>query len=152
DDLLELREFGEQRGSAFAKDLVKLVGIALAGALHVFDGDLQRKERILELVGKAARQLAPGGDALGLNEALALGDQLAGHAVEGAGKLADFVVGRNVNSGGPIAGGDAAGAFGEAMHGTGDAGGEPPTEGDADQNSGGRDRNSVPEKRGFQFG
>src|SRR5438445_9956378 len=41
--------------------------------------------------GEAPRQLAPRRHALGLHQTVALLEDLLGHAVEGAGQLADFV-------------------------------------------------------------
>src|ERR1039458_5000551 len=83
-------QFGEQRGGALAEDFVELAGMRGARALQVLDGDLQREQGILQLVREAAGELAPGGHALGLHQAVALLQQLAGHLVESGGQRADL--------------------------------------------------------------
>src|SRR6202049_2362866 len=74
DDSLQIRYFGQQRRGAFREHLVELVRWKLARALHVLDGDLEREERIFQLMGQTPGQLAPSGDAFGLNGAVALLD------------------------------------------------------------------------------
>ena len=66
DDLFQIRQLREQRGRAFLKHLVELFRILLARALHVLHRDLQREQRILQLVRQSPRQFAPGRHALGL--------------------------------------------------------------------------------------
>ncbi len=106
DDGFELRQFREQRRGALSKNLVELRRIALARALQIFDGDLQREKRILQFMRQTAGQFTPGGDAFGLNRALALCDQLLGHLVEGAREVADFIAGGRFHAHGPISAGD----------------------------------------------
>ena len=101
-----LRQFGEQRGGAFAEDLVELFRVPVPRALHVLHGDLQREKRILQFVRQAAGQFAPCGHALGLHQPLALLHQLVRHAIEGPGQLADLVGGCGIDGRSPIAGGD----------------------------------------------
>ena len=64
------------------------------------------KQRILQLVRQPARQFAPGRDALGLNGAVALLDQLLGHLVEGAGQIADLIAECTSHPRAPISAGD----------------------------------------------
>src|SRR5262249_15391675 len=56
DDGLQIGNLGEQRGCTLAKYLVELLGSVGAGAQQILDGDLQRKQRVLELVSQAAGQ------------------------------------------------------------------------------------------------
>src|SRR5262249_17954627 len=103
DDGLEVGDLSQERGRAFAENLIKLLGRILAGADEVLYGDLQRKERILQLVGQAASQFPPRSYALALHQALPLRNQLLGHLVEGGGQLADFVFRAGLNADVPIA-------------------------------------------------
>src|ERR1035437_24937 len=65
-----------------------------ATTLHVLDGDLEREQRVLELVRQAPRQLTPRRHAFGLHQALALRHQFVRHAIEGARQLPDLAGGR----------------------------------------------------------
>src|SRR5258706_8370260 len=56
--------------------------------------ELDRSERIFDLVSEPARHLLPGADALQVLDARAARLHLEQHAVERLGKLADFVVAR----------------------------------------------------------
>ena len=60
-------------------------------ALQRLDRHLDRRQRILDLVRDALRDLAPRGDALGAHQLIARAGQIAGHRVEGGGQLADLV-------------------------------------------------------------
>ena len=91
DDGFEIRDFGEQSGGTFLENLIELFRALLASTQKIFDSELQGEERIFQLVGEAAGEFAPGGDTLGLNELLLLLDEFARHAVEGGGKISNFV-------------------------------------------------------------
>ena len=47
DDHSQVRQFGEQRGSAFAKNLVKFARMALTSAQQILNRNLKREEGIL---------------------------------------------------------------------------------------------------------
>jgi hypothetical protein len=64
--------------------------------MEVVEGDAHGKERVLELVREAPRQLAPRRDALGLDESLAMIDELARHRLEGLGQRRDLAGGPHV--------------------------------------------------------
>ena len=53
DDGVEIGEFGFEGGGGFAENFLKLLRAKLAGALEIFDGDLQGKERVAQFVGQA---------------------------------------------------------------------------------------------------
>src|SRR5690348_5890695 len=106
DNGLEVGDLGEKRGRAFLEDFFEHLRAVFARADEVFDGELKREERVLELVGEAAGEFAPGGDALSLNQAFFLFEQVGGHAIEGLGEVADFVGGSDVYVGVEIAGCD----------------------------------------------
>src|SRR5206468_2535151 len=83
DDRFEISQLFEQCGRALAENLIELLRRLLSGALHVLNRDLDREKRVLELVRQSSRQLAPGCDPLGLNETVALLEQLLRYTVEG---------------------------------------------------------------------
>ena len=145
DDGVEIGEFGFQRGGGFAENFLKLLGAKLAGALEIFDGDLQREKRVAQFVSQAAGEFAPGGDAFGLHKLFFLRGEGAGHVVESAGKLADFVAALHIDVGVPAAGGDVARAIGKLFDGASDAAGNPPADQQADEDGGESD-----EAGGFQ--
>ena len=92
DDRLQVRDLRAQRRRAFAKDLVELrLAADCARAHQVLDRELQREERILELVRQPARQFAPCGHALALHQAVALAGELLCHVIEAARQHAHFV-------------------------------------------------------------
>ena len=88
DDRLEVRDFGQECGGTLLENFFELFWTLLAGASKVFDGKLQRKERVLKFMGQSPCQLAPGCHALGLHQALSLFQKFMGHAVEGFRQLA----------------------------------------------------------------
>ena len=133
DNGLQVAEFSQQGRGALAKHFVEFGGIARAQ--QVFHRDLQREERILELVRQAAGKFAPGGDALGLHGAVALFDQLVGHGIERFGELADFVARGNFDVRVPIAGGDFPRGFGQTFDGLRDARRHPAAEQNREQDS-----------------
>lgn len=113
---------------------------------------LEGEERVFQLVSEAAGKFAPCGDALGLDEAIALLDQLAGHPIEGGGELADLIARGDRDMRVPIAASDRAHTGDEFGNGPGDAGRGPPAQQDAQKNAG-----AVPEflekgpRSGFLF-
>src|SRR5579885_985629 len=117
DDAAQVGQFGQQRGGALAEHFVELLGMLIAGALEIFHGDLEGEERVLELVGQAAGEFAPGRYALRLNQAIALFGKLPGHLVEGFGQSADLVAGADVHAGAPVPSGHLAGPGGQGAHG-----------------------------------
>src|SRR5208283_5250897 len=104
DDAVEVGEFGFERGGGFAKNFLELLGTKLAGTLKIFDGELQGEKRIAQFVSEATGQFTPGSDAFGLHELFFLRGEGARHVVEGAGKLADFVVALNIDVRVPVTG------------------------------------------------
>ena len=104
DDRLQVGNFCQQGFSALLEDLFKLAGVARFGAQHVFHGNLQGKQRIFQLMGETPRQFAPGGHTLALQQALALLQKLARHAVEGVGQASDFIVGGVIHFDAEVAG------------------------------------------------
>ena len=74
-DGLEVGDLHAEGLRALAEDFVEFIGWQLAGADEIFDGELEREERIFQLMGEAAGEFAPGGYALGLDETLALADE-----------------------------------------------------------------------------
>src|SRR5205823_10169954 len=90
DDAVERRQAGRERGEALVEYFLELLGWQVAGSAQVIGGNPQREQRILQLVGEAPGQLAPGRDALGLHETLALIHELRRHAVEGRRQLANL--------------------------------------------------------------
>ena len=130
DDLFQFGQFRQQRGGAFAENFVELLGVALARPLHVFDRDLQREQRVLQLVRQPPRQLAPRRHALRLHQALALLHQLVRHAVESARQLPDLVAAGDFHGGAPVAGGHPARAFRQPLHRPRDARRGPPAQHD----------------------
>ena len=113
-------------------------------------GGLQREERIFEFVREAAGDFAPGSDAFGLHQALALLDELLGHLIEGFGELADFVVAANLHARAPIAFRDFVRAFGQLLHRARDARGAPPAEHQPEQQADGDHAESEPANAALQ--
>ena len=72
-------------------------------------------KRILQFVREPARQFAPGGDAFGLHQALALLGKLARHFVERVGELADFIARVHLDARFPVSRGDFARACGKLL-------------------------------------
>ena len=64
------------------EDLLGSVGVLAASPLEQVQRQLDRSQRVLDLVRNLARHFAPGRVLLGLDDALALVLQLARHAVE----------------------------------------------------------------------
>jgi len=91
-DGFEIGDLHAQSLRTLAEDFVKFGGGQFTRADQIFDGELKWKERILEFMGKAAGQFAPGGYALGLHEPIALRNKFARHVIEASCKGADFVV------------------------------------------------------------
>ena len=65
--------------------------LAVEGAPQGLDGELDREEGLLQLVGQASGDLAPRGNPLGLHQAGSREAQLGGHFVEGPGQGAQLV-------------------------------------------------------------
>ena len=107
-------------------------------------------KRILQFVRQAARQFAPRRDALGLNGAVALFQQLLCHAIEGARQFSDFVLRQDLDAGGQIAAGDGARALGQPFHGPGDPLGGPPAQQHADDDAGGGHDEAGPQNGSLQ--
>jgi len=70
-------------------------------ALQVFDGNLQRKERVAQFVRQPPRQFAPSRDAFRLHQLFLLGGQCSGHFIERVRQLPDFVAAPHINLGVP---------------------------------------------------
>src|SRR5207253_7009749 len=76
-------------------------------------------------MGEAARELAPGGHPLGLQQAFFLRGQRSRHVVKGDGQLANFIDSADFDARVPPTGSHFAGAFGKFLDGLGDARGNP---------------------------
>ena len=147
DDHLQIGELCQQRGSALAKDFLKLsrrfcggggfriqeFGFALCrllvvGAKQVFHRDLQREKRILELVRQAAGQLPPCRYPFGLHQALTLFHQFLCHTIERLRQLPDLIRRASLNAGLPVALSHFPCRHGEPLHRTGNPCGGPDAE------------------------
>src|SRR6185312_1362361 len=124
DDRLQIGDFGQQRRCAFAKDFVELFGSVFTRAQQVFDGNLQRKERVLEFMGKPPGQFPPCRHALGLHQTLALRHQLFRHVIERRCQFADLVARRRFHAHIPVALADFRCSFRQISNGPADTGGE----------------------------
>ena len=94
----------------------------LPRALHIFHGDLQREQRIAQLMRQAPRQFAPGGYALGLHQAFFLLRERLRHIVESRSPVARFHrVPRTSDARVPAPCGDFTRAFGQLFNRPGDA-------------------------------
>jgi hypothetical protein len=151
DNLLQIRELRQQRRRPFAKDFVELLGVFVARPLHVLHGDLQREQRILQLVRQPPRQFAPRRHALGLHQALALFHQFVSHAIESARQLPDLVFAGHFHGGAPVAGGHPAGAFRQPLHRPRDARRGPPAQHDRHQDAADRHHHGGLQHGAFQF-
>src|SRR6266536_3666263 len=83
DDRLQVGNLREQHRRALAKRVIKLLRALFSSAKQILDRQLKRKQRILQLMRQAARQLPPSGDAFRLHQPLALLEEIVRHAVEG---------------------------------------------------------------------
>ncbi len=110
-----------------------------ARAHQVLDRELQRKERILELVGKPSRQFAPCGHALALHQPLALARELFRHVIEAARQHAHFVVSAFRHARIPVAARHLFGGVRQLLDRPRDARRDPQAEDDGQQNSACRD-------------
>ena len=95
DDAAQRAQLVEDGVARLAEQLAEARGglpsLLLERAPQRLDRELDGEDRVLQLVRQAARHLAPGGDALGLQQPLARRAQLRGHGGEGAGQVADLV-------------------------------------------------------------
>src|ERR1039458_5046127 len=96
------------------------VGFVVAGH-HLFDGEADGGEGILDLVGHLAGEGLPTGELAEVDEALGALLELVGHMVEGLDGAADFVVARGGDAGGEVAGGQSGKAGGQLLDGAADA-------------------------------
>src|SRR5215470_6137924 len=71
-DGIQIRQFGFERSRGFIENFQKLFISKLTRALHVLYSNLQREERVAQLVCQSPSKFAPRGDALGLHQPLAL--------------------------------------------------------------------------------
>ena len=121
DDGFQVRYFHGEGLRTFAKDLVELSGGQFARSHQIFDGQLQRKERVLELMGKPPRKLAPRGHTLALHQTVALRGQLRGHVVEAARQHIDLIAAADSlafwHGCFPVAGGDLFGGARQLLDG-----------------------------------
>ncbi len=106
---------------------------------EILDRELQREERILELVRQTPRQLAPRGHALALDEPLALARELLRHVIKAARQHAHLVAAAFRHAHVPVAGGNLFRRARQLFDGPRDARGDPQAEGDGKQNAAGRD-------------
>ncbi len=124
DDGLQIGDLREQGSGALAEDLVELRGRFFPRAQQVLYRDLQREERVLELMGQPSRQFAPGRHAFALHQALALRDQLLGHLVEGGGQFPDLVLGTGFHAHIPVALANFRGGAGQSLDGAAETRGD----------------------------
>ena len=73
DDRLQVRQFRQQRPRTFPKHVLELFRTLLPRPHQILHRELQGKQRVLQFVRQPPRQLAPCRHALGLNQALPLG-------------------------------------------------------------------------------
>ena len=131
---VEIRQPARHRRQAFVEHFVELRARQRLGPAEIVERDAQRKERVLELVRQPPGELAPGGDALGLNQPLALIDQLPRHRIEGARQLLDLAGRVNVaDPDVPVAARDAAARLGQLLDRTGHARGHDVAQNEADR-------------------
>ncbi len=102
---------------------------------QILDRELQREERILELVRQPARQFAPCGHALALHQAVALARQLLRHVIEAARQHAHLVAPALRHAHIPIAAGHLLGRMRQLLDGPRDARRNPEAERDGQQNA-----------------
>src|SRR5437588_1465061 len=139
DDVVQVGQLRFQGRGGLVEDFEEVPGFEPSGLLQVFDGDLHGEKRIAQFVGEAARKFAPGGDALGLQQALLLRCESSRHIVKSNSQLADFIASARFDARVPASGGDLAGAFGKFFDRLGDARGNPEADQHANEERGGRD-------------
>ena len=137
-DRLQVRNLRRQRRRALAKYLVELRLRQLARPHQVFDGELQRKERILELVRQPPRQFAPGSYAFALHQAVALALELLRHVIEAARQHAHLVASARRHAHVPISASHFFGCMRQLLDGPRNPRRNPQTECDGKQNAAGR--------------
>jgi hypothetical protein len=103
-----------------------IVAAVLAGQL--LHGQLNRGERVLDLVGQAPRDFLPGRHLLQVFEARTRLAKLGHHAVKGAAKLGQLVLALGRHAHLQIAGAHAAGGIVQARHPARDLAGEEPAD------------------------
>src|SRR5262249_33920654 len=79
DNGVELHEFGTKGFGGLAKNFVELLRRFPPGTLEILDGELEREQRVLQLMRQPPRHFTPGGNALGLEQVLALLGELLRH-------------------------------------------------------------------------
>src|ERR1035441_2417854 len=112
------------------------VGFVVAGH-HLFDGEADGGEGILDLVGHLAGEGLPTGELAEVDEALGALLELVGHMVEGLDGAADFVVAGGGDAGGEVAGGQSGKAGGQLLDGAADAVGHVDQQGPGSEPKGG---------------
>ena len=137
DDRLQVGDLHAQCLRALAKDFLELLGGQLAGTRQVLHRELQGEQRVLEFVRQAPGKLAPRGDAFGLDKAVALAGQLAGHMIEAARQHTELIAALFGNLHIPVAGGHVPGGASQLLDGPRYPRRDPQAQADGEQNSDG---------------
>src|ERR1700722_1372531 len=72
DDRLQVRDLSEQSARTLAEYFIELLGTLRPRSRQIFNRELKREQRILQLMSQSARQFAPSRDRLGLHQAFLL--------------------------------------------------------------------------------
>ena len=102
-------------------------------APEVLGRELDRRQRVLDVVRDLPRHLGPRLEAVRALDLAALALQLAGHAVERFDEALQLVGGPHDDAGAEVAGGDASGRAREPLHRVADPLGHPVAEAGAEQ-------------------
>ena len=136
DDGAQVGDLRQECPGTLAKHFLELCRVLFFGAQQVFHRNLQRKQRVLQLVCKPPCQLAPCRHPFRLHQAFALVGQLVRHQIERGCQFAELIVRRDRDPGPPVSGGDLAGDIGELLDRTRGLRCRPSTEHETQQHSG----------------
>ena len=129
----EQSHLAEDRVDAAFDDRTRVAALVGVNAQEMLCGQLNRRERILDLMGDLPRHLGPRLEPVRALELDALGLELASHAVERVHQAAQLVDRSHGNAGVEIAAGDALRRSGQAPDRVGNALGERQADGGAEE-------------------
>ena len=119
-EVAELRHEATQRAHLLFDDVARVAEasskarvVALVALVEVLHGELDGRERVLDLVGQASRHLLPRGHALEVLDAITRAADVAHHRVERADELAHLVAAIGGHLDREVAGADLARGVGE---------------------------------------
>ena len=97
-DLMQVLDLTSDQSHRTLEDFLGSLGALAPCPLEQVEREVDRSQRVLDVVGDLTRHLAPGGVLLGLDDALALVFQLPRHAVEVVRERTELVLGGDVDA------------------------------------------------------